>query len=130
MLETLYENSHFDVIVLNPEKPFEESFDLLTSLKCEFPEVEIVFVTRFDATKLCGWKLSNAELLICSQNPSTSQNYHEFSYLQSKSIVRQRHRNDLWLMPSESIVQGLSADILNPSQFFLSCSGARDGPMQ
>jgi DNA-binding NtrC family response regulator len=47
MLEALPETS-IDVIILNLERPFEEVFDLLPSLKAKLPHVEIVFVTRFD----------------------------------------------------------------------------------
>ena len=46
MLEALAET--IDVIILNLERPFEEVFDLLPSLKAKLPHVEIVFVTRFD----------------------------------------------------------------------------------
>ena len=48
MLEALAEGTSIDVIVLNLERPFEEAFDLLPSLKAKLPNVEIVFVTRFD----------------------------------------------------------------------------------
>jgi DNA-binding NtrC family response regulator len=47
MVEALAETS-VDVIILNLERPFEETFDLLPSLKARRPAVEIVFITRFD----------------------------------------------------------------------------------
>jgi len=37
-----------DVIILNLERPFEQAFNLLSSLKAKLPNVEIVFITRFD----------------------------------------------------------------------------------
>ena len=48
MLEALAGGTSIDVIILNLERPFEEAFDLLRSLKAKLPNVEIVFVTRFD----------------------------------------------------------------------------------
>ena len=54
MLEALPDHSPIDTIILNLERPFEAAFDVLPSLKSKFPEVEIVFVTRFDDETVWG----------------------------------------------------------------------------
>ena len=41
-----------DVIILNLERPFEETFEFIPRLKAKLPSVEIVFITRFDEESL------------------------------------------------------------------------------
>lgn len=41
-----------DVVLLDFQQPFENSFDLLSELKARSPQTEIVFVSRFDDEKL------------------------------------------------------------------------------
>jgi DNA-binding NtrC family response regulator len=41
-----------DVIILNLERPFEETFKFIPRLKAKLPSVEIVFITRFDEESL------------------------------------------------------------------------------
>ena len=47
LVETLQKES-IDVVLLDLEPPFEISFDLLSELKAQSPQTEVVFVSRFD----------------------------------------------------------------------------------
>jgi DNA-binding NtrC family response regulator len=51
MFETL-QKENIDVVLLDFQQPFESSFDLLSELKAQTPQTEIVFVSRFDDEKL------------------------------------------------------------------------------
>jgi DNA-binding NtrC family response regulator len=51
LFETV-QNESIDVVLLDLEQPFEISFDLLSELKAQFPQTEVVFVSRFDDEKL------------------------------------------------------------------------------
>ena len=50
MLEASAETT--DVIILNLERPFEETFELIPQLKAKLPSAEIVFITRFHEESL------------------------------------------------------------------------------
>jgi DNA-binding NtrC family response regulator len=50
MLESSAETT--DVIILNLERPFEETFELIPQLKAKLPSAEIVFITRFHEESL------------------------------------------------------------------------------
>jgi DNA-binding NtrC family response regulator len=52
LLEAALQAEAVDVVILDFQQPFEESFDLLSHLKAELPQTEIVFASRFDDEKL------------------------------------------------------------------------------
>ena len=48
----MVQQQSIDVVLLDLQQPFENSFDLLSELKDRSPQTEIVFVSRFDDEKL------------------------------------------------------------------------------
>lgn len=73
-----------DVIILNLEGPFEEAFDLLPSLKVKLPNVEIVFVTRFDDETPWVEAIQRGLMTFC-QDRSTCLNWGEFFFTRWKA---------------------------------------------
>ena len=37
-----------DLVILNLQKPFEKAFHLLSQIRTKAPQVEVIFVSRFD----------------------------------------------------------------------------------
>ena len=44
-----------DVVILNLQKPFERAFHLLSQIKTKVPQVEVIFVSRFDDEARWVW---------------------------------------------------------------------------
>src|SRR5262245_4102261 len=44
-----------DVVILNLQKPFEKAFSLLSQIKAQAPQVEVIFVSRFDHEERWVW---------------------------------------------------------------------------
>ena len=48
----MVQQQSIDVVLLDLQQPFENSFDLLSELKARSSQTEIVFISRFDDEKL------------------------------------------------------------------------------
>src|SRR5262245_31316732 len=44
-----------DLVILNLQKPFERAFQVLSQIKTQAPEVEVIFVSRFDDEARWVW---------------------------------------------------------------------------
>lgn len=54
-LRTAIENKPVDVVILNLSRPFEQSFRVLAEIQNKAPQVEVIFVARFDDEVLWAW---------------------------------------------------------------------------
>jgi DNA-binding NtrC family response regulator len=52
VVREMVQQQSIDVVLLDLQPPFENSFDLVSELKARSPQTEIVFVSRFDDEKL------------------------------------------------------------------------------